>query len=224
MNTLYYDIETKPDQARVRATLKPFPDYNPFTCKLGNLTNLDKIAEKREKHKATWLEDKANQFPLALSKAALCPSTGSILCIQYAINDGPVEVLGGSELANLNDFWQVASDNIHRIVNWTGSNQSGNFDRNYLLRRSWFYSMRTPIIDEWRDAAADFLRHAPWGSYYSWEYAARELGIPVEDTGDVTGKTFVDHWIVNRAEAMKYAKQDVELVRSIWLRMRGGAA
>lgn len=223
MNTLYYDIETKPDQERVKSMLDPYPAYDAGTCKMGNIKDEAKVLDKLAAHKAAWENGKLNQLQDALDRAALCPSTGSILCIQYAMNDGPAEIIADDdEKKMLMKWWAVVGDNVHRAVNWTGSNKGGNFDKNYLMRRSWAHGLMPFPISNWKDAAREFLADADWGSYYKLEKAARELGIKVEDTGEVTGKTFSYHWITNREEALKYAKQDVELVRSIWIKMMGG--
>lgn len=202
MNTLFYDIETKPNPARVDEL------FDPAEVKVGNLKDPEKVQQKIAAAKAK-----------AFERAALSPATGEILVIQIALNDGPVEVFYDEEPEMLKRWWEVASENVGRLVNWTGNNSSGNFDANFLVRRSWAYGIEVPYLDGWTNAAKDFLRYADWNSFYSLEKAGAELGFEVQDCAPVTGKTFAKYWDENRPLAMKYAKQDVELLRAIWDRI-----
>lgn len=217
-NILYLDIETKPDPDRVAEFMKPFPAYDPFDCKIGNLKDPDKIAAKLEQHQSDWAAKKAEHEAKAHDRAALSPATGSILCIQLAVNDAEVMVMAGEEREILHQFSQYIEELPGEVVTWSGSNSSGNFDLNFLHRRAWAH--RVSMIEPYRvkDLTKHFLQYADWGSYLSLENAAKELGIEVEDTG-VTGKEFHLKWESDREAAMKYATQDVELLRKIYKRI-----
>ena len=248
MKTIYWDIETTADAERVEACLDPFGDYeplpdeNPEGPKLGRLTDPAKIAAKIESdkekweakrvlHREKWEKDRDQHVADAHDKGALSPRTAEILTIQLAVNDDEPFIIttnGSTEADLLRSFWDFIDPvDPAKMVNWTGNNKSGNFDLNMVLRRSWAHGIRTPFINPklWKDAAQEILRFDDWGTYYGLEKAARELGLEVEDTAPVTGKTFAQYWLGDdeemRAKAETYAIQDVILVREIWKRVMG---
>jgi len=221
MNTTYLDIETKPLPQEVEQYLKPFAAYDANECLTGNIKALDKIEEKHAAHRAKYNVAKKKYLNDAIDKAALYPPTGQIITIQYAVQDADVVVIHGDEVDMLEQWWEVAADDTHRFINWTGNNSSGNFDWNFLIRRSWKHGVTVPHLDRGCivNAAKRYMEFAEWNSYLKLERAALELGIPVEDTGKVEGKNFWAFWESDREAALKYCVQDVILLREIWKRM-----
>jgi hypothetical protein len=222
MNTLYYDIETKGDPERAEQFCKPFPAYDPTTCKVGNLKDALKIADAQQKHRAKYERDRIAHYQEARDKAALSPLTGEILIVQYARNDEDVQIIGGTEEEILREWWKIAALDVDKLVNWTGCSDRSNFDRHFLEVRSMVHDIKRPFIADklWLDAAQIMLRHGQFPSYCKLENAARVLGIPVQDCGGVTGANFAQMWEEDRGGATFYATQDVVLLREIWRRMR----
>jgi hypothetical protein len=223
MKRIYLDIETRPLPERVDLFLKPYPEYNQDDCKMGNIKDPEKREAKLAAHRASYMDDKVKYRQEAIDKAALSPNTAEILCIQVAEDDNDVEILSGDERAMLVEFWKMVGNNVGQVINWTGNNKGGNFDKNFLFRRSWFHGVQIPYFphDGWKNCAKAFLADADWGTYYKLENAAIELGFKVINTGPVTGATFAKFWETDRASALVYARQDVVLLRQIWKRIRG---
>lgn len=217
--TVYYDLETGPNMERVNAMILASP-FDPASVATGNLKDPAKIYAKlsqaKERHAATIYD-----------RAALNPATAEILCIQIAVGDNPVTVIDGDEAESIRVFWAVISKDASKALNWTGSNNSGNFDLNMLCRRSWALGVKVPVdlreLTRGGDLAQTFLAYSDRPSYCGLERAAREMGIPVEET-PVTGADFHKWWrgkvgvgtAHDQREAAKhYARQDVVLLREI---------
>ena len=222
MTNIYYDIETAPDEDRVRAELelKPYPEFEHHPPK--NWKDPEKIEAHRLETEKEWFEKKNSRESEAMQAAKKTPRTGRILLITAAWDDRRPLVLDQDEETVIKDFWDMAGLASGRLMNWTGHNKgTGNFDRNFLYRRSWALGIRPPYIanDLWHDVAKDFLRYADWGSYCKLEDAARELGIEVKDCDGVHGGNFYETYVEDREKALPYALQDVELVREIHRRV-----
>ena len=222
---IFYDIETGPNMARVNAMILASP-FDPSTVAVGNLKDPAKIEAKIS-------AAEAGHAAAIFDRAALNPATAEILCIQLAVGDNPVSIIDGDEAESLKVFWQVISKDAKKAINWTGSNLSGNFDLNILCRRSWALGVRVPLdlheLTHHGDLAQRFLAYADRPSYCGLERAARELGIPVEET-PVTGADFYKWWNGTtgvgtkhdqREAAKHYARQDVVLLREIAKRIGG---
>ena len=250
MTTLYFDIETGPREAGVltelerkpHSPLAPLDPFDPASVKLGNIKDKDKRAAKvRDAEKAhadlTLKRECDHQVSLAAheervrERAALCPTTAEILCIQTKVSGEDATIDLGPESEVLKAFWSRA-ENVYRWVNWVGHNRYGsNFDLDHIFRRSWALGITPSVTPHFAKSRVDelagrYLLFADRGSFMGLERAAGQLGFYVEDTR-CSGKDF-HRWFKGalpsvqfgtpeeqRAEAVKYAMQDVELLELI---------
>lgn len=239
---VYFDLETMPIAARVKDYIERFDpyeppkhpgDFDPDSVKLGNLADPNKITAKieaaREKHQREaeeWDDNIASENAAHTAKhfdkAALHPSTAQILTFQYAIEDGPVEVIEGSEEVVLRQAQNLVAEHRHaEWINWTGCSDRSNFDLMMLHRRGWALGLESRLHVA-VNLTERFLHHADWRSYCSLEKAAWELGIDYKKS-EVTGATFWEFYTSGdeekRAQALEYAREDVRLLRAIHNKM-----
>lgn len=209
MAFIHFDIETAPDEQRALAR------FDSAKVKLGNLKDADKIEAKVARAR----ED-------AVEKAALSPATGSIVAVGYSRGVG-VDFIDGSEREILVSWWELFLEGA-TFVNWSGT-QKSNFDRKWLIRRSWALGVPVPEAalehSRWFSLSSRFLIGEEFSDRCSLENAARELGIPVEDTAPVSGKNFHRYFKGSEEErkaAEKYLAQDVLLVAALFEKMGCG--
>jgi len=164
MKRLYLDIETLPAGEEAREILKMLHD-------------------KKKKKKET--ED----FEQYLLGTSFDGSFGRILCIGYAIDDEPTEVLycDGDEKKILEEFWKLAQDaNLfigHNIID---------FDMRFILQRS----IINKVMPSWSDYDLSFARYRSkpmFDTMREWtkwsmnnvglEHLALALGIPSPKDG-----------------------------------------
>lgn len=208
MSILFVDVETAPlkDQALAQ--------FDPKSVKLGNIKDEEKRAAKIEEAKAA-----------AVAKAALNPFTAQLITIQYAGAKGEVEILSGKEAEMLAEFWQIVQDReAAKIVTWDAAGHwKRNFDAQMVRVRSWINGVRPNVAKPWESAATPLAEYADPGTFYALEKTARQFGIEVKDTAPVTGKNFHEFWLAKDPMAVEYAKQDVELLRSLYFKLKGMA-
>lgn len=196
---LFFDIETIPAQVEQHAILKEI--------------HAKKLADGRKV---------ADNFEEYLTATSFDGAFGCIICIGYAIDEKPIEVLTGDEKQILKDFWGVAGSQ-RRFIGFNNMD----FDLRFIYQRSIVNSV-TPT----QDLSFARYRHDPiFDIMWEWRKWAREpsvsldtlakaLGIPSSKDGGIEGK---DVWTAykdgRQAEIYEYCKRDVDVTRQIYKRM-----
>lgn len=156
---------------------------------------------------------------------AISGDFGRIFCIGYALGDGKVDIIRGSEAQILNEWWKVA-DNADLFV---GHNIM-DFDLRFIYKRSIVNKIKPvskhlnlsfaryrsfPIYDtmrEWEKWSMD--------SFISLDTLAKVLGLPTSKDGGIDGSKVYDFYLEKKFdEIYEYCIRDVELTRKIWRRM-----
>ena len=196
---LYFDIETIPAEEAKHEILRAIHKKKVEDGK--------KITEKFEEY---------------LLLTSLDGAFGRIVCIGYAIDDEPTEILQDEEPEMLRKFWGIAKD-AHLFIGFNNMD----FDLRFIYQRSVINQVtptrnlsfaryrNDPIYDimwEWRKWAKD--------PSISLDTLAKALGIPSSKDGGIEGK---DVWRVFQEgrleEICKYCKRDVEATRQIFKKM-----
>lgn len=204
MNNLYFDIETGPlPQDVLRELLPPF---DKASVKCGNLKDADKIAAKLAEAESDYYK---------CEDAALDATTGKVVAIGYALNDGEVEILRGDEKDILESFWKIAVPGGLRVI---GFNCLA-FDFPFLMRRSWALGIKVPAWPRdgryWSRYIIDLREVWQLGDRMakgSLDSVSRHLGLG-RKTGN--GKDFAAILEADPDAAIAYLKNDVNLVRGI---------
>ncbi len=199
---LFFDIETIPAQEAQHDILKGIHAKK--------LADGRKVTGKFEEYLATTSFDGA---------------FGQIICIGYAIDDKPVEVLQGEEKQILKDFWAIAKG-ANLFIGFNNMD----FDLRFIYQRSTvngviptknlsFARYRSnPIYDimwEWRKWARE--------PSVSLDTLAKALGIPSSKGGAIEGKNVWQAYKDGRIKDIcDYCKRDVDVTRQIYNRMTFG--
>jgi len=207
MKRLYLDIETLPAGEESHGVLKM-------------------LHEKKKKKKD--VED----FEQYLLGTTFDGSFGRILCIGYAIDDEPTEVLyfDGDEKKMLQEFWQLAADaNLfigHNIID---------FDMRFIIQRSivrgvkpsWNVGQRKASYNDPDNLSFARYRNDPmfdtmrewtkWGqNNVGLEHLALALGIPSPKDG-IDGSQVYEFYKKGKVkEICDYCKRDVETTRDVY--------
>jgi len=200
MKRLYLDIETLPAGEESHEILKLLHD---------------------KKKKKKEVED----FEQYLLGTTFDGSFGRILCIGYAIDDEPTEVLycDGDEKKMLQEFWQLAADaNLfigHNIID---------FDMRFIFQRS----VINGVKPSWDDRDLSFARYRSYPMFDTmrewtkWsmnsvglEALALALGIPSPKDG-IDGSQVYEFYKKGKVkEICDYCKRDVETTREVYKRI-----
>lgn len=217
MRRLFLDIETIPAGEEQHGALK--------------ILHEKKLAKKNKKGEG----DNHADFEQFLLGTSFDGSFGRIICIAYAIDDGPVEVLSGEEDEGemLRKFWEMV-DSISipaRNPQWPdygvqfiGHNVM-DFDLRFIYQRSIVNRVRPaydltfaryksyPIYDTMRE-------WTKWSmSSVGLEHVAMALGIPTPKDG-IDGSQVFDFYKAGKVkEICEYCKRDVECTREVYKRM-----
>lgn len=217
MRRLYLDIETLPADDEKHKTLKFLFEK-----------------KKAKKNKKENCDDHAD-FEQYLLNTSFDGSFGRILCIAYAIDDQPVEVLDGSENEKemLQKFWEmVKSISIPAAnpnwpdygVQFVGHNVM-DFDLRFIYQRSIVNRVKPaydlnfaryrsyPIFDTMRE----WVRWA--NSNVGLEHVALALGIPTSKDGIDGSQVYEFYKAGKTKEICEYCKRDVECTREVYKRM-----
>ena len=211
MQTIIYDIETGAlPEAELTALLPPF---DPAEVKTGTLKDPDKIAAK-------LAEAEANHRRDFLEKAALDPLTGRVVAIGLLYPDsGEFVVIGhDDEAATLREFWLTTKGEMGRINEMVGFNSNG-FDLPFLIRRSWRHRVPVPFGIRrgryWSDEMVDLRDAWQLGDRQargSLDSIAKHLGVGAKNGN---GADFAALWQSDRAKALAYLKNDLELTARV---------
>src|SRR3989344_1140399 len=162
------------------------------------------------------------KFEEYLLSTSLDGAFGQIICIGYAIDDKPAEVIQDDEKEMLTKFWDIAQD-AHLFIGFNVMD----FDLRFIYQRSIINKVKTtknlsfaryrsdPIFDimgEWRKWARD--------PSVSLDTLAKALDLESSKDQGIQGK---DIWKVYQNgrinDICDYCKRDVELTRKIYKRM-----
>lgn len=211
MRTIFFDIETGPLPESELAAL--VPPFDPAEVKTGNLKDPDKIAAK-------LAEAELNHRRDFVERAALDPLTGRVVAIGLLYRDsGEFFVIGhDDEAATLREFWDATKGEMGRINELIGFN-THLFDLPFLIRRSWRHRVAVPSGIRrgryWGDEMADVREAWQLGDRQargSLDVIAKHLGAGAKN-GD--GKDFAALWQSDRAKAVEYLRNDLELTRRV---------
>jgi predicted PolB exonuclease-like 3'-5' exonuclease len=201
--TLFIDIET------FRSSIPPSRDEIKVP---GNYSKPESIQKYIDEN----LEEEWN-------KTALNSLKGQIICIGYAIDDEPVQIISGTEQEIMNELERIVLNNS--FLDWVGHNILG-FDLPYIYHRAIKFGnkkLRT-VIPKGRypkgvfDTMVEFA-----GSDYSKRYSLKDicnfLGI---DNGkdEIDGSMVGGLWLAGEKEkVLEYCKKDVEILREVYYRI-----
>lgn len=220
MTTLYFDIETLPAEESSYEKLKYLFDKK-----------LEKERSKRNRRgksideKVYAEEDKCSKdFDDFVKCTSFDGGFGRILCIAYAIDNKPAEVLcnDGNEKKTLEEFWSVAQ-NCDLFV---GHNIM-DFDFKFIYQRSIVLGIKPTIPNlsfaRYRNSPIyDTMREwVKWDvmNKVSLEHIALALGIPTPKEG-IDGSQVFDFYKTGRVnDICEYCKRDVETTRTVYKRM-----
>lgn len=242
MNYLAFDIESGPSPwAEIEQFYVAPPAMPPWSddmCKMGNLKDETKRAEKLAQEKARYEAELAGEKSARdahkcewASRAALSPLTGQVLAVGFT-RPGMTVILGedtNDEAVVLKQFWDVfrkyhASGG--RLVGWN----SNGFDVPFLVRRSWKHGVDVPVEVYDRNPRylcgtfVDLMQRWAVGQsgYEKLDTAARWLGLGGKPDG-VDGGHFAALWRSGDAESRLAAKgyllNDLEMTWKLGERM-----
>lgn len=211
MNTIIYDIETAPlPESELAALLPPF---DPADVKTGNIKDPEKLAAK-------IAEAEANHRRDFFDRAALDPLTGRVVAVGLLYPDsGEFVVIGDDdEKKTLDAFWDAVRGEMGRIHQLVGFN-SNSFDLPFLIRRSWKHRVPVPAGIRrgryWSDQCVDIRDGWQLGDRMargSLDAIAKHLGVGAKNGN---GADFAKLWQSDRAKAVEYLRNDVQLTAKV---------
>jgi hypothetical protein len=203
MNWYTWDIETGPQSDERLAFL--MPEFHAPS----NYKDAIKIAASIKEQEAAWVE-----------RAALSALTGEVLAIGVLGPTEPTErarIFKGKETDILADFWGLWQ--AEAGVNWVGFNIKG-FDLPFLAQRSIVQGVPIPGgVMAGRYWSTRFVDLQELWLCYGRDYSGHSLGAVARacgcgiKTGD--GANFAKLWATDRAKAMDYLQNDLEITRAL---------
>ncbi len=147
---------------------------------------------------------------------------GRIICIGYAKDDEPVEVLKGDEKQILKDFWEISK----KALLFIGFNNM-DFDLRFIYQRSVINRVeptRNLSFARYRNDPIFDIMHEwnKWDfrSHISLDSLAKALGIKSSKGGEIEGKNVWQAYQEDKIDQIcAYCKKDVEVTRQIYNRM-----
>lgn len=213
---IYIDIETLPTQRTdlhdyVTRTLKAPANY------------------KKQESIDAWLEENRDE---AHRKTALSGLFGEVLCIGYAINDEPVQVIYQiEEKHTLAAFAEVArtelKDSSHQWNLPLIGHNIRNFDAPFLCQRMIVNGLppifRPGELTRYSDKIHDTAELFAFAGrdYYKLESLCLALGVD-SPKSEMGGADVYDYYLNGRIkEIMEYCARDVEATRSVYKKITG---
>ena len=224
MRYLYTDIETLPSTDpylidRIKAGIKPPGQY------------------KKPESIAEWMAANAESATQEeLAKTALDGLYGSIACICWAVDDGPI--FSGMVDTDLPEpvmirqtfeaMDKAATDNLGHMHTLVPVGHNIEFDIRFLFQRSVKYGIRMPhclnpsfFANDRMNVRDTMKLWAGFKGYVKLKDLAREL---LGDTGlDIDGSEVAFYWKQKPLLVVDHCKQDVERVRKLFAMIRGAA-
>lgn len=198
MQKLFLDIETLPASEEYHQTLKMMHDKK---CK------------------------KDDDFGEYLLKTSFDGAYGRILCIGYAVDDEPVEVLynENDEKKTLEQFWDLA-----QYADLFIGHNVMDFDLRFIFQRSIINGVKPPqnllnlpFARYRNNPIFDTMKEwAKWSNNsVGLEHLALALGIPTPKDG-IDGSQVWDFYKAGKVqEILEYCKRDVETTRAVYKKM-----
>lgn len=182
------------------------------------------LARQKEYTKTGTMRKSKRKLDYLYRQTAISGDFGRIFCIGYAMNEGEVEVIDGSEEEILNQWWQIA-DKADLFI---GHNIM-EFDLRFIFKRSIVHKIKPsakhlnlsfaryknfPIFDtmrEWEKWSNSFIK---------LDTLAKILGLQSSKDGGIDGSQVYDFYLKGKYdEIYEYCKRDVKLTREIYNRM-----
>lgn len=195
--TLFFDIETVPASK----------EHHPFL---------------REDYKNRLAKGKkvASSFEEFVSRTAFRGEFGRIVCLAYAIDDQPAEVLWGEEKEILAGFWKIAAADMRFV-----GHNIYEFDFPFIVARSRILGVKPSVMPS-------FVRYRSFPIYDTmkeWSLWANEnvalhtlaaaFNLPTSKD-DMDGSQVGAYFAAGRIEEIcTYCKKDVDLTRQVYQRM-----
>lgn len=181
-----------------------------------------KMLHKKKVEKKKTFKDCDGDFEQYLLQTSFDGSFGRIICIGYAMDNGPVECLIGDqdEAGMLQKFWELARDaNLfigHNVID---------FDMRFIYQRS-VVNKITPSQDL---SFARYRNYPMFDTMKEWskwsmnnvglEHLALALGIP-SPKDEIDGSQVYDYYKAGKIkEIAEYCKKDVETTRLVYKRI-----
>lgn len=214
---IFIDIETLPGSNR--------PDPSDISAP-GNYKDPVKIA--------AYQESKVEE---AYRGQSLDSMAGRILCIGYAVNNEPTSIIApqdpfdpASEVGLLMCLANLLPDKLSmESVTWIGHNAAG-FDMKWIWRRAIRYNLSRLVssirMDKYRGNVADTMRMWAQGEYRDnckLDTLAEFLGVERKTEGMDGSRVYPYHLAGRHQEIYDYCRQDVEVVRAVYNRLRMAA-
>ena len=201
---VFFDIETMPLAKEELAADMPYFEA-PKTY-------------KDEAKIEAYIEKKRDEY---ITKAALSPLTGRVLAIGVKTENERGVFDYNDEKHTLKEFWKYFRHN--NVAIWVGHN-SNTFDWPYLIKRSWKYNLTIPtgIKDgRWyRKNIQDTMELFTGGAYgerISLDRLGKFFGVGGKN-GE--GKHFAEMYFADKAKAIDYLYNDLDLTQAVWERMQ----
>jgi predicted PolB exonuclease-like 3'-5' exonuclease len=205
---LIFDIETGPESEDTLLALEPAFEAP------ANYKDPEKIAARIEEQRAVWRE-----------RAPLDATTGTVLAIGTRLGEDPVDIdtadRDGGEAGLLRRFWAKACPaGAWRPLIGFNSNR---FDIPFLVRRSYKLGLRPPpgltqgryLNPKFHDLM-DIWKCGDFQATISLDRLAKHLGLGAKN-GD--GANFAHLYHTDRAAALAYLRNDIELTQACALRL-----
>ncbi|TSC93857.1 MAG: hypothetical protein CEN91_102 [Candidatus Berkelbacteria bacterium Licking1014_85] len=151
---------------------------------------------------------------------ALSGDFGQILCIGFAKNNDPVEIISGDEKEMLKNFW-IATGNCDLFI---GHNLM-NFDLPFIYKRSIIHGIR-PTKDLSFARYRNFPIYDTMCEWNKWSNTSTSLDklakiFDLESSKQgIDGSQVYDFYLAGKSqEIYDYCKRDVELTRKIYKRL-----
>lgn len=215
MKKIFLDVETLPADESKHEQLRYL-----FGKKL------EKKNKRREMSEEVIMEELAGKeeakFEDYIRGTSFDGAFGRVLCIAYAINDGPLEVICNpeNEKATLENFWDLVKD----VDLFVGHNILG-FDLKFLYQRSVVLGVKPSQ----NISFAKFRNFPVYDTMHEWshwtdksvglEHIALALGISTPKEG-IDGSQVYDFYKAGKVkEICDYCKRDVETTRAVYKRI-----
>lgn len=213
MLNVYIDIETIPGP-----NMPPMSEVSPP----GNMKKAETIKK--------WFAENGKEAQEKLWRGqALESLKGRILCIGFAVEDGPVEVLFGEEEKLFRAFWERIKEQnkFGDNICWIGFNLRS-FDLNWIYHRAVKYGMKDLAIQIPRKRYADSvvdIREVWNGADYQAKGKQDEIAAFLgtkRKTKGLDGSKVFDLWRnEGRTKISAYCCEDVESIRDEYRKLEG---
>jgi hypothetical protein len=214
MTTIYFDIETLPAEESSREKLRYIFDKKKAKKAKGKKPEDDNLEET----------DSSKSFEDYYLKTSFDGGFGRVLCIAYALNDEPTEVLcnDGNENKTLEQFWDIAKSCSlfvgHNIMD---------FDLRFIYQRSIVLGVKPSLLNL---SFARYRSSPIYDTMKEWtkwdtmnkvglEHIALALGIPSPKDGIDGSQVFNFYKAGKIDDICRYCKRDVDTTRAVYKRM-----